>query len=140
MGLEPIRSRTRPSNVPVCQFQHYRKAQVKLYLQKCDLSTVLFAKWKNSFCSSAHMEAAFCLPPTINKKHISVGCGYMFFMERNTHIMTWLLHYIRMNLRFIREAAFAADRSKPLRYPPRRSMSLWAAPCGSEKKACPVFR
>ena len=24
MGLEPIRSRTRPSNVPVCQFQHYR--------------------------------------------------------------------------------------------------------------------
>jgi len=26
MGLEPIRSRTRPSNVPVCQFQHYRAA------------------------------------------------------------------------------------------------------------------
>ena len=24
MGLEPIRSRTRPSNVPVCQFQHCR--------------------------------------------------------------------------------------------------------------------
>ena len=24
VGLEPIRSRTRPSNVPVCQFQHYR--------------------------------------------------------------------------------------------------------------------
>ena len=29
MGLEPIRSLTRTSNVPVCQFQH-RRAQVLL--------------------------------------------------------------------------------------------------------------
>lgn len=31
MGLEPIRSRTRPSNVPVCLFQHCRTTQQKYY-------------------------------------------------------------------------------------------------------------
>ena len=31
MGLEPIRSRTRPSNVPVCLFQHCRTTQHEQY-------------------------------------------------------------------------------------------------------------
>ena len=60
MGLEPIRSRTRPSNVPVCQFQHCR-APCKYSRRRVDCQSVLI-KFLSSFFTG------FFCSPMVRKK------------------------------------------------------------------------
>ena len=64
MGLEPIRLRTRPSNVPVCQFQHCR-APCKYSRRRGCCQSVLI-KFLSSFFTG------FSCPKIVKKK----ACTY----------------------------------------------------------------
>ncbi len=83
MGLEPIRSRTRPSNVPVCQFQHCR-APCKYSRRKGCCQSVLFKFLSSFFTVLSCLKMVKRNPVFTRKIRLTLSQNTVSFKKQNT--------------------------------------------------------